>query len=52
MMGKIIELDDIESDEISQKAQCLVHFTYIFSDKRLIVLDIQGQHINRMTQKL
>ncbi len=40
--GEIIEPDDIESDEIFQKAQCLVHFTYIYSEKRLMVLDIQG----------
>ena len=40
--GEIIEPDDIESDEIFQKAQCPVHFTYIYSEKRLMVLDIQG----------
>ncbi|CAB4040642.1 transient receptor potential cation channel subfamily M member 6-like, partial [Paramuricea clavata] len=40
--GDIIEPDDIESDEIFQKAQCLVHFTYMYSVKRLMVLDIQG----------
>ena len=40
--GDIIEPDDIESDEIFQKAQCLVHFTYMYSEKRLMVLDIQG----------
>ncbi len=27
----IIKPDDIESDEIFRKAQCLVHFTYILS---------------------
>jgi hypothetical protein len=40
--GDIMKPDDIESDEIFQKAQCLVHFTYIYSEKRLMVLDIQG----------
>ena len=34
----IIEPDNMESDEIFQKAQCLAHFTYMYSEKRLIVL--------------
>lgn len=40
--GDIIESDHTESDEVFQKAQCLVHFTYAFSEKKLMVLDIQG----------
>lgn len=35
--GDIIESDHTESDEVFQKAQCLVHFTYAFSEKKLMV---------------
>ena len=38
----IIEPDNIESDEIFQKAHCLSHFTYMYSEKKLIVLNIQS----------
>ena len=40
--GDIIESCDEDSSEISKKAECLVHFTYSFSEKKLMVLDIQG----------
>lgn len=40
--GDIIESCNEDSSEISKKAECLVHFTYSFSDNKLMVLDIQG----------
>ena len=40
--GDIIESCDEDSSEIFKKAECLVHFTYSFSEKKLMVLDIQG----------
>ena len=40
--GNIIESGDEDSSEIFKKAECLVHFTYSFSEKKLMVLDIQG----------
>ena len=40
--GDIVESCDEDSSEIFQKAECLVHFTYSFSENKLMVLDIQG----------
>ena len=32
----------VEFDEIYEKAQCLVHYSYQISEKKLILFDIQG----------
>ena len=32
----------MEFDEVYEKAQCLVHYSYQISEKKLMLLDIQG----------
>ena len=32
----------VEFDEVYEKAQCLVHYSYQISEKKLMLLDIQG----------
>jgi hypothetical protein len=36
------ELCTEPNEEYSQKAECLAHFSFVKSDKKLILLDIQG----------
>ena len=40
------ELCTERDDEFGQKAECLVHFSYVKSQKKLMVLDIQGSGAN------
>lgn len=40
--GQCVVSPSKEYDEIFQKAQCLTHFSYLYSKKKLMVLDIQG----------
>ena len=35
-------LPSVEFDEVYEKAQCLVHYSYQISEKKLMLLDIQG----------
>ena len=34
--------DEEEHDEVFKKAECFAHFTFEFSEKKLMVLDLQG----------
>ena len=34
------------NDQYGQKAECLAHFSFVKSDKKLILLDIQGSGAN------
>lgn len=42
--GKCLEShsDDPELVQVFEKAQCLAHFSYIFSEEKLMVVDLQG----------
>lgn len=40
--GHCIDSPSKEYDDIFAKAQCLAHFSYLYSKKKLMILDIQG----------
>ena len=40
--GFHIPSSSVEFDEVYEKAQCLVHYSYQISEKKLMLLDIQG----------
>lgn len=40
--AKLPEQADEELKELHAKAECLVHYTYVSTDKKLMLLDIQG----------
>lgn len=40
--GECVEAESTKYKELFEKAQCLVHFTYEFSDGKLMLTDIQG----------
>ena len=40
--GNCYESDSTELDEIFEKAQSLVHFSYEFTEKKMMLLDLQG----------
>jgi hypothetical protein len=40
--GECIDCPNEELDELFLKAQCLSHFSYEYSNKELMILDIQG----------
>lgn len=40
--GDCVESPDKEYDEIFEKAHCLVHFSYLYSKRKLMILDVQG----------
>ena len=42
--GNIIPVNDVNSTR-GQKAECLVHFSYIKSHKKLMLVDIQGSSL-------
>ena len=46
--GKLCDMpsDEAEHKEVFQKAECFAHFTYEFSEKKLMVLDLQGSMFN------
>ena len=41
-----------KNDEFCQKAECLSHFSFEKSDKKLMIVDIQGSGATCMTQRL
>ena len=40
--GFHIPSPSVEIDEVYEKVQCLVHYSYQISEKKLMLLDIQG----------
>ena len=50
--GFHIPSPSVEFDEVCEKAQCLVHYSYQRSKKKLMLLDIQGSFLSCTIQKL
>ena len=40
--GFCVQSQDSNYNEIYEKAQCLSHFSYVYTDTKLMVLDLQG----------
>lgn len=44
--GKVSKPDNSTDEDLLEKAECLVHFSYDSSNKKLMVLDLQGSNYN------
>lgn len=44
--GQCLEPHSEEYNVVFQKAECLVHFSYVYSKKKMMLLDIQGSMFN------
>ena len=40
--GKSVVPTESDNEVIYEKAQCLCHFSYVYTDKKLMLLDLQG----------
>ena len=50
--GFHIPSTSVEFDEVYEKAQCLVHHSYQISEKKLMLLDVQGSFFKLYNQEI